>query len=197
MKIRRYSFLMIALMLVATTAQAQNDVMMQAFYWDVPVDDSLKNGTWWDSLAAKAGELSDAGITGIWTPAPSKGNFGIYDMGYGIFDHYDLGNYNQKGTTETRFGSRAELIAMVNAMHTQGIDVYTDIVLNHMYTSDDEEETNPAVKAYVFDEAYRNGQQYNPYPTNEIKWRIPATITSRSKATTSTAARRTSNAPTT
>ena len=173
MKTRRYSFWMLALMLITMTAQAQNDVMMQAFYWDVPVDDSLKNGTWWDNLANKATELSDAGITGIWTPAPSKGNFGIWDMGYGIFDHYDLGNYNQKGTTETRFGSRAELIAMVNAMHAEGIEVYADIVLNHIYTSDDEEETNPAVKDYVFDEAYRNGQQYNPYPTNEIKWRIP------------------------
>ena len=54
MKIRRYSFLMVALMLVATTAQAQNDVMMQAFYWDVPVDTTNKDGSWWDSLAVKA-----------------------------------------------------------------------------------------------------------------------------------------------
>lgn len=175
MKNRRYGFYLAALLLLGltTTAQAQNDVMMQAFYWDVPVDTTNKDGSWWDSLAVKAAAWGDAGITGIWTPAPSKGNFGIVDMGYGIFDHYDLGNYNQKGTTETRFGSRAELLVMVDSMHTHGIDVYADIVLNHIYTSDDEEETNPAVKAYVFDEAYRNNQQYSPYPTNEIKWRIP------------------------
>ncbi len=165
--------LSLLLLLLAAGAQAQNDVMMQAFYWDVPVDDAGLNGTWWDSLAAKAPALAAAGITGLWTPAPSKGNFGIYDMGYGVFDHYDLGNYNQKGTTETRFGSRAELLGMVNAMHAQGIDVYADIVLNHIFTSDAEEQANPAVKQYVFDEAYRNGQQFSPYPTNEIKWRIP------------------------
>ena len=172
----RYSaFLAVLLALgtLALSAQAQDDTMMQAFYWDVPVDDTNLNGTWWDNLANKASELGDAGITGIWTPAPSKGNFGIVDMGYGIFDHYDLGNYNQKGTTETRFGSRSELISMVTAMHNNGVEVYADIVLNHVYTSDDEEENNPAVKGYVFDEAYRNGQQFASYPTNEIKWRIP------------------------
>lgn len=162
----------------ATRAYGQNDVMMQAFYWDVPVDAIGLDGFWWDSLAAKAPELSSAGISAVWVPSPSKGNFGINDMGYGIFDHYDLGNYDQKGTIETRFGSRSELISMVDAIHLNGIDVYADMVLNHMYTSSSEEETNPAVKQYVFDEARRdlNGdgppEQYRPFPTNEIRWRI-------------------------
>lgn len=157
---------------------AQNDVMMQAFYWNVPVDDVAKNGTWWDNLSAKSDELKDAGFTALWIPAPSKGNWGIWDMGYGIYDHYDLGNYDQKGTIETRFGSRKELEDMIDAMHnTSGgnayIDVYADAVLNHVYSSDDNEEVNPAVKEYVFDEAYRHGTQFVPYPTNEIKWIIP------------------------
>jgi alpha-amylase len=159
-------------------ATAQNDVMMQAFYWNVPVDEANLNGTWWDNLASKSTELKEAGITGIWIPAPSKGNWGIVDMGYGIYDHYDLGNYNQKGTIETRFGSRQELEDMIAAMHnTSGgkpkINVYADAVLNHVYSSDENEESNPAVKGYVFDEAYRHYQQYVPYPTNEIKWVIP------------------------
>lgn len=155
------------------TVQAQDDVMMQAFYWDVPVDANNNNGTWWDNLESKAAAMSNAGITGIWVPSASKGNFGIYDMGYGIFDHYDLGNYSQKGTTETRFGSRAELENMISTMHSNGVDVYMDIILNHIYTGDSEDESNPAVKQYVFDEAYRNGQQYQSYPTNEIRWVIP------------------------
>ncbi len=152
---------------------AQNDVMMQAFYWDVPVDAVNKNGTWWDNLNAKAVGMKNAGITGIWVPSPAKGNFGIIDMGYGIFDHYDLGNYNQKGTTETRFGSRNELESMISVMHTNGIEVYADMVLNHLYTNDSESEANPAVKQYIFDEAYRNSTQYQAYPTNEITWVIP------------------------
>jgi alpha-amylase len=159
--------------LLPLSAQAQNDVMMQAFYWDVPVDAPNLNGSWWDTLSAKAVDMKNANIKAVWTPAPSKGNFGIYDMGYGIFDHYDLGNYTQKGSTETRFGSRTELINMVNALHAQGIDVYADMVLNHIYTDAGQEQSNPAVKQYVFDKAFRNGIQYSPYPTNEIVWRIP------------------------
>lgn len=157
----------------AASSSAQNDAMMQAFYWDVPVDDSTKNGFWWDTLKSQAEELSQAGITGIWVPSPAKGNFGIWDMGYGIFDHYDLGNYNQKGTIETRFGSRVELEQMITEMHSKQIHVYADMVLNHIYTGSNEEEANPAVKQYVFDRAYRNGTQYAPYPSNEIKWVIP------------------------
>ncbi|WP_258105422.1 alpha-amylase family glycosyl hydrolase [Marinoscillum sp. MHG1-6] len=171
---KHLSVLVLALILFSAIQKgyAQDDVMMQAFYWDVPVDDQNLNGTWWDNLNSKATTLDDAGITGIWIPSPAKGNFGIWDMGYGIFDHYDLGNYNQKGTTETRFGSRAELEAMMTAMHNNGIDVYADIVLNHIYTGSSEDESNPAVKQYVFDEAFRNGQQFSPYPTNEIIWEI-------------------------
>lgn len=162
-----------------TIAIAQNDVMMQAFYWDVPVDASGLNGSWWDSLAVKSKSLSESGFTGMWVPSPSKGNFGIYDMGYGIYDHYDLGNYNQKGTTETRFGSRAELEAMIDSMQTNNIEVYADIILNHIYSDGDyystnnDLESNPDVKQYVFDEAYINGTQYQSYPTNEITWVIP------------------------
>ncbi|WP_106154356.1 T9SS type A sorting domain-containing protein [Marinilabilia salmonicolor] len=159
------------------TMQAQNDVMLQAFYWDVPVDAETNNGFWWDNLYNKASEFKEIGITGIWIPSPAKGNWGIYDMGYGIFDHYDLGNYNQKGTVETRFGSRQELESMIAAMHDTNngqpkVEVYADIILNHMYSSEEDAEANPAVKEYVFDEAFRNGQQYVPYPTNEIKWVI-------------------------
>jgi alpha-amylase len=182
MKKKKFLFhiLIVGLIVLSFTGKtrAQNDAMMQAFYWNVPVDEANKNGTWWDNLASKASELKNAGITGIWIPAPSKGNWGITDMGYGIYDHYDLGNYNQKNTVETRFGSRAELENMIATMHnTAGgapyLNVYADAVLNHVYSGDENDEANPAVKGYVFDEAFRNSTQYVPYPTNEIKWVIP------------------------
>lgn len=157
---------------------AQKDIMLQTFYWDVPVDGSNKKGLWWNNLHEKADDFRDLGITSLWIPAPSKGNWGIYDMGYGVYDHYDLGNYDQKGSVETRFGSRKELEAMVAAMHdTTGgrmpVQVYADIILNHMYASDENAQANPAVKQYVFDEAVRHGKQAVPYPTNEITWIIP------------------------
>ena len=160
------------LLATATQIQAQDDVMMQAFYWDVPVDVQNQDGTWWDNLRDRATVLEKAGFTGIWVPPPSKGNFGIIDMGYGIFDPYDLGEFDQKGTVETRFGSRKELHRMMSKMHDKGIEVYADVILNHLYTNEEQEEVNPAVKDYVFDEAFRNGNQFSPYPTNEIKWVI-------------------------
>ena len=43
--------------------QPLDDVMMQAFYWDVPVDDQARNGTWWDHLSSLALELAMASTT--------------------------------------------------------------------------------------------------------------------------------------
>ena len=144
--------------------QPLDDVMMQAFYWDVPVDEQTKNGTWWDHLREIAPELKAAGISSLWTPIPAKGNWGIVDSGYGIYDHYDLGNYNQKGSVETRYGSRAELEQMIAKMHDVGINVYSDVVLNHLYGGDENFEANPVVTAYV------QAGCGEPYPESDIRW---------------------------
>jgi alpha-amylase len=152
-------------------ARAQNDAMLQAFYWNVPKKDANNSG-WWNLLTSQATTFKQAGFTAIWTPPPSKGNFGLDDVGYGIFDHFDLGNYNQKGTTETRYGSRTELDAMLAAMHNQNIEVYTDTVLNHVFTDYHELESNPAVRAYVYNYS-NNVSNKIPYPNNEIVWRLP------------------------
>src|ERR1035437_5521851 len=117
---------------LTTLCFSQNDVMMQAFYWNLPVDQTNLNGYWWDSLRIKTHELKAAGIAAYWLPSPCKGNWGIADMGYGIYDLYDLGAYNQKGSTETRFGSKAELLNLINTCHqSPRMDVYADAVLNH------------------------------------------------------------------
>jgi alpha-amylase len=160
---------------------AQNDVMMQAFYWNVPVNEAGKNGYWYDTLKAKILAMKTAGIRALWMPPPSKGNWGISDMGYGLFDHYDLGAYNQKGSTETRFGSKAELLSLISQAHSTAsgvpyMDVYADVLLNHTYSNNtDAEESgdNPAVKTYVFNKAISGGLQRVPFPTNEIRWIIP------------------------
>jgi alpha-amylase len=102
-------------------------VMMQAFYWEPPAGAT----SWWKMLEGKACEFRKSGITAIWIPPPSKGSSAA-DMGYGVFDRYDLGQYNQKGTVATRWGTRAELESMVTAMHAAGIRVYADVVMNHM-----------------------------------------------------------------
>lgn len=170
-----------ALLLGFQRLHAQNDVMMQAFYWNVPVNETTKNGSWYDTLSSKMAAMKTAGITALWMPPPCKGNFGISDMGYGIFDHYDLGQYNQKGTTETRFGSKSELASLISSAHsTSGgapyMNLYADVILNHVYannTPTEESGDNPAVKTYEYNKAISGGTQRVPFPTNEIRWIIP------------------------
>lgn len=52
-------------------------------------------------------------------------------MGYDIYDHYDFGEFYQKGSTETRFGSKSELKRMIQTYKSLGLGIYVDAVLNH------------------------------------------------------------------
>ncbi|WP_460677608.1 alpha-amylase [Hymenobacter coalescens] len=120
-------------------AVAVNGVMMQAFYWDVP--QSTTAGTWWQNLGSKAAELKAAGITALWLPPAYKGGSAT-DVGYGVYDRYDLGEFNQKGTVRTRYGTLSQLQAAVTALHGQGIQVYEDMVMNHLTWADAQETVN-------------------------------------------------------
>ena len=62
-------------------------------------------------------------------------------MGYDPFDYFDLGEFDQSGGVETWFGSKADLVALVEAAHARGMQVYADAVYNHM--SGGELEYNP------------------------------------------------------
>ncbi|MBI2517300.1 MAG: hypothetical protein HYV95_10335 [Opitutae bacterium] len=103
-------------------------VMMQGFYWDCPAG-------WYNTMAGQAGRLRNMrgghGIDRIWFPPPSKAQSGASSMGYDPYDYYDVGAYNQKGTTATHFGTQAELKGAIAAFHAQGIVCLADIVLNH------------------------------------------------------------------
>jgi len=179
MKNLKLQMLLVALIMLsfAFKGKCQNDVMMQAFYWNVPTDVVNKNGTWYTNLTGKMTELKTAGFTSLWSPPPSKGNWGIEDVGYGIYDQYDLGYYNQKGSTETRYGSKAELTSFLSSAHSTAngprIDVFADVVLNHTYGNFSDasgiqnEEPNPGLKAYVRTEKALS------YQTSDIKWVIP------------------------
>ncbi len=101
-------------------------VLMQAFYWDIE-----PRFDWWDIIADKTDEWAVAGIDRIWLPPASKGQSGGYSMGYDPSDYFDLGEYNQHGTTETRFGSRAELDNLISKAHANNIEVIADIVMGH------------------------------------------------------------------
>ncbi|MEK4513354.1 alpha-amylase [Paenibacillus sp. FSL K6-2524] len=120
--------------LAAADSTPVNGTIMQFFEWN-----SAKDGGHWNELAAQAKNLSDVGITAIWIPPAYKGHVGIDDVGYGVYDFYDLGEFNQKGTVRTKYGTKAELKTAVNALHSNNVQVYADIVVNHMMGADQTE----------------------------------------------------------
>ncbi|ADQ47015.1 alpha amylase catalytic region [Caldicellulosiruptor kronotskyensis 2002] len=130
-KLTIISLIVIIVFLLTSSLSIYAGVMMQGFYWDVPA-----GGTWWNTLASKAYELKymvggSYGINRIWFPPAYKGQGGAYSMGYDPHDYYDLGQYYQDGTTETRFGSQSELKNAISKYKSYGISVTEDIVLNH------------------------------------------------------------------
>jgi alpha-amylase len=104
--------------------------VLQAFWWDCWNDRYPQD--WYTYLAKLSPRLRRMGFDAIWIPPPTKGNAGINSMGYDIFDHYDLGEKDQKGTVATRFGNKDSLLRLVAVAHANGLEVYPDIVLNHV-----------------------------------------------------------------
>ncbi|MEO1147855.1 MAG: alpha-amylase [Cyanobacteria bacterium J06638_22] len=112
-----------------------NGTLMQGFHWYVPAD-----GTHWNRLKDEAQSLAKAGITAMWFPPAYKGIGGKDDVGYGIYDLFDLGEFHQKGSTPTKYGTKDEYVAAVQACRDAGINVYADVVFNHKMAADFEEE---------------------------------------------------------
>src|SRR6478735_5693787 len=60
-------------------------VLLQLFHWYLPHD-----GSWWRTTAERAADIASAGFTAVWLPPAYKGHVGGYDVGYGVYDLYDL-----------------------------------------------------------------------------------------------------------
>ena len=86
--------------------------------------------TSWKEIAAKIPELAEAGYDSIWVPPPTKGSGGL-SVGYDLFDRFDLGGKDQRGTVSTRYGTEAELLRLIETAHRFGIRVYLDTIMNH------------------------------------------------------------------
>ena len=108
----------------------KNGVMMQYFEWNLPNDGKL-----WVHLKEDAKHLHDIGITSVWIPPAYKADE-QQDEGYAVYDLYDLGEFDQKGTVRTKYGTRHELEEAVTALHENGIAVYLDTVMNQKTGAD-------------------------------------------------------------
>jgi alpha-amylase len=108
-----------------------NGVMLQGFHWYTTGD-----GSHWDALAKRAKDLASAGVTAVWMPPAYKGFGGAGDVGYGVYDMYDLGEFDQKGGVRTKYGTRKQYLAAVVALRKAGVHAYADTVFNHRMGAD-------------------------------------------------------------
>ena len=134
---------------------------MQYFEWYLKPEDKL-----WQKVSQEAKELKKVGITDVWLPPAYKGAGGKYDAGYAVYDLYDLGEFNQKGSIETKYGTKDEYLQAIIDLHENDIKVYADIVLNHKIGADEAE------NVYASEEEYQNRNIDTTLPTKIKAWTI-------------------------
>lgn len=110
----------------------QNPLLLQSFHWYTPAD-----GQFYTHLAEQVDRLKDLGVTMVWLPPAYKGASGGYSVGYDPYDLFDLGEFDQKGSVATKYGTREELLHATTTLQQNGIAVMVDIVLNHKAGGDE------------------------------------------------------------
>ncbi|ATY59031.1 glucan 1,4-alpha-maltohexaosidase precursor [Cordyceps militaris] len=114
-------------------ATPENMTMMQGFEWYVPADQKH-----WKRLKDHVPQLKSWGIDNIWVPPGCKAS-SKEGNGYDIYDLYDIGEFDQKGSVATKWGTREELEELCKVANDHGVGIYWDAVLNHRLGSDHKE----------------------------------------------------------
>lgn len=114
--------------------------MIQFFHWYTE-----GNGTLWNHAAEEAQYLADLGITSVWFPPAYKGTDGANSIGYDAYDLFDLGEFDQKNSVPTKYGTKEDYKKSIQTLKKHHIEVIVDIVLGHK-AGGDELEKFKAVK---------------------------------------------------
>ena len=85
----------------------------------------------WAEITRRLPEIVMAGYDALWLPPPQKGAEGVRDVGFSVFDRFDLGDVDQRGTVRTRYGTRDELLSMSHAVDQLDLRLLFDVVMNH------------------------------------------------------------------
>lgn len=111
-----------------------NGVLLQCFQWYLPADGAL-----WRRVSARAADFAASGFTALWLPPACKGASGDRSTGYDTYDLFDLGEFDQKGTIRTKYGTRKEYQQAIRDIQAAGMHVYADVVFNHKSGADETE----------------------------------------------------------
>lgn len=126
-----------------------NQTVLQGFEWYLPgftiktlrerglyIDQKVSH---WRRLIDLLPQISDLGFTSVWIPPACKAT-NPNDVGYGVYDLYDLGEFDTKGSVGTKWGTKDELQAFCSQAKQLNIDIIFDAVLNHKAAADASEE---------------------------------------------------------
>jgi len=111
-------------------ATPENITMMQGFEWHVPADQKH-----WVRLEKQIPHLKEWGVDNIWLPPGCKASSN-QSNGYDIYDFYDLGEFDQKGSIPTKWGTKEDLLQLAQTAQENGVGLYWDAVLNHKSGAD-------------------------------------------------------------
>lgn len=125
------SMLCVVAVLTNVAVPAHAEVILQ--YFETP----------WAEIEARLPEIAALGYEALWLPPPTKGAEGTRDVGFAVYDRFDLGDRYQRGSVATRYGSKADLLRLTAAARRFGLRVYFDAVMNHNGNADTVE--NPGV----------------------------------------------------
>lgn len=121
----------------------ENPLILQTFYWEMNTgqyaEDFPEEKDLWNLLASRAEEIKSADFDFLWLPPANKGAAGINDVGYGTYDLWDLGEFEQKGSRRTKYGNKEELEKAVEVLHDNDLKLLYDAVLNHRLGADKKE----------------------------------------------------------
>ncbi|KAF1989900.1 glycoside hydrolase family 13 protein [Aulographum hederae CBS 113979] len=115
-----------------TTSPADdgNPVLFEAFEWNIPTDHKH-----WQRLTKALPNLKRIGIDNLWLPPGSKAK-DADSNGYDIYDAYDLGEFDQKGTVPTKWGTKDDLVALAKGCTENGMGLVWDAIHNHRAFAD-------------------------------------------------------------
>ena len=109
-----------------------NRLLIQFFHWYYNDEQLL-----WQKATQEAKHLAELGITDVWLPPAYKATSGQNSVGYDCYDLYDLGEFDQKNTVETKYGSKDSYLDAIAALQKNGVSVVADVVFNHKAGGDE------------------------------------------------------------
>ncbi|KAK6207977.1 glycoside hydrolase family 13 protein (alpha amylase) [Colletotrichum tabaci] len=130
-----------------------NPVQLQAFEWNLPADHKH-----WRRLRQALPALKSVGVNSLWLPPGSKAKC-PESNGYDIYDAWDLGEFNQKGSVPTKWGTKAELVSLAADAERNSIGLVWDAIHNHRAYADSTE----MVKVVEVDPSDRRIDITDPY----------------------------------